>query len=107
MPVGYIKPSTRRDKKWMVHIQWLGGETRTIHFGAKGYQDYTTHGDSARQARYITRHRSREDWGRSGMRTAGFWSRWLLWNKRTLDQSKRDVAKRFGVTWRRGWPKQA
>ena len=55
-------------------------EGRTVHFGRKGYSDYTIHKDSARMKRYLVRHRRRETWGRSGRYTAGFWSRWLLWS---------------------------
>lgn len=54
---------------------------RAVSFGRKGYSDYTIHKDTARMKRYLTRHRRREKWGRSGRYTAGFWSRWLLWSK--------------------------
>jgi hypothetical protein len=45
----------------------------------------------------MKRHRLRENWSKSGIKTAGFWSRWLLWNKPTLDESIRDIEKRFHV----------
>lgn len=59
-------------------------EGRTVHFGRKGYSDYTLHKDKARMKRYVIRHRRRENWGRSGQYTAGFWSRWLLWSRPSL-----------------------
>jgi hypothetical protein len=59
-------------------------EGRTVHFGAKGYSDYTIHGDRARMKRYVARHRRRENWGRTGRYTPGFWSRWLLWSRPTM-----------------------
>lgn len=59
-------------------------EGRTVHFGAKGYSDYTIHKDATRMKRYVIRHRRRENWGRTGMYTPGFWSRWLLWSRPTL-----------------------
>ena len=59
-------------------------EGRTVHFGRKGYSDYTIHKDPARMKRYLVRHRRREKWGRSGQYTAGFWSRWLLWSRPSL-----------------------
>ncbi len=59
-------------------------EGRTVHFGLKGYSDYTIHKDPARMKRYLTRHRRRENWGKSGQYTAGFWSRWLLWSRPSL-----------------------
>jgi Family of unknown function (DUF5754) len=59
-------------------------EGRTVHFGRKGYSDYTIHKDRERMKRYIIRHRRRENWTRSGRYTAGFWSRWLLWSRPSL-----------------------
>jgi hypothetical protein len=60
-------------------------EGRTVHFGARGYSDYTMHKDSTRMKRYVIRHRRRENWGRSGRYTPGFWSRWLLWSSPTMN----------------------
>jgi hypothetical protein len=108
--VVYLRASTRRGKKWMVRIvepaTRKGGKprVRTVHFGAAGMSDFTKHKDPERKDRYVTRHRRREDWTRAGLATAGFWSRWLLWNRRTLAASKRDIARRFRVTFRSGWP---
>ena len=59
-------------QKYMVKF-----DGRTIHFGAKGYEDYTTHKDPERKARYLARH-SGEDWSEAGVNTAGFWAGWLL-----------------------------
>ena len=53
------------------------------------------HRDPARMARYIIRHRAREDWTLRGVRSPGFWSRWLLWNKPSLGASIRDLHRRF------------
>jgi hypothetical protein len=33
----------------------------TTHFGAKGYEDYTTHHDDERKQNYLSRH-SKENW---------------------------------------------
>ena len=67
---------------------------KIIHFGAKGYGDYTTHKDESRKQNYLRRH-AREDW--TDVNTAGFWARWLLWNKRTLAESIADVSRRFNL----------
>lgn len=67
-----------------------------VHFGRKGYSDYTKHKDKARMERYLTRHRSRENWARSGAKTAGFWSRWLLWSSPSLDGARRKTEKVLG-----------
>ena len=85
-----LKPSTRKGKKLMVRVgkKW-------IHFGQRGASDYTIHKDPRRKERYIKRHQKGERW--DDPRTAGFWSRWLLWNKPTLQASLRDVERRFGI----------
>jgi hypothetical protein len=69
---------------------------KKVRFGRKGYSDYTIHGDAARMKRYLTRHRSRESWGRSGKYTAGFWSRWLLWSKPSLKAALTRTSKVLG-----------
>lgn len=70
---------------------------KRVSFGARGYQDYTMHKDPARKERYVARHSAREKWGANGIETAGFWSRWLLWNKPTIDASAKDIETRFGI----------
>ena len=68
---------------------------KTVHFGARGYEDYTTHKDEKRKASYLARHRTKEDWTLSGVDTAGFWARHLLWNEPSLTASVADINKRF------------
>lgn len=67
-----------------------------VHFGRKGYSDYTIHKDPERMKRYLTRHAKRENWGRTGAKTAGFWSRWLLWSEPSLQSARRRVEKVLG-----------
>ena len=88
-----LKPSTRKDKKFMVII-----DNKKVHFGAKGMSDYTIHKDPKRKERYIARHRKNENW--TDPTTAGFWSRWLLWNKPTLRGSKIDISRRFNIKFK-------
>jgi len=82
-----IKRSVRvvRDTDGRHKFKAIFPEGKTVHFGAKGYSDYTMHKDSVRMKRYVTRHRRRENWGRSGQYTPGFWSRWLLWSRPTMN----------------------
>ena len=91
-----IRTSTRADKKYMAVFP----DGRKVHFGAKGYEDYTTHKDPQRKSNYIARHRPTEDWTKTGLYTAGFWSRYLLWNEPTLQNSGADTARRFGLSIR-------
>lgn len=89
-------PSKKRGKKYSVYA-FDGKKTRIVHFGAKGYSDYTGHKDKNRKKRYIIRHWKNENWNKSGIFTAGFWSRWILWNKPTFHASLDDVTKRFNL----------
>ena len=67
----------------------------TVHFGATGYKYFTQHGDEERKAAYLLRHESREDWTLRGVESAGYWSRWMLWNKHSLKASAADIKRRF------------
>ena len=82
-----LEKSSRPAKKYMVRF-----DGKTVHFGAAGYEDFTTHGDENRKKRYLARHKH-EEWGRDGVHTAGFWARWILWNKPTIQQSVQDINK--------------
>ena len=67
-----LQKSNRTEKKYMVTIG-----KKTIHFGSSPYKSYEVHKDKERMLRYLNRHRSRENWAKSGIKTAGFWSRWV------------------------------
>jgi hypothetical protein len=88
--------SFRPGKKFMVKI----GST-TVHFGQKGAYDFTRRGKDAhnieRKKRYIRRHAAHEDWTKRGMHTAGFWARWILWNKPSKRASIRDVEAKYNL----------
>lgn len=84
-------------KKWRVVLLNEQGREHHVDFGATGYEDYTQHKDPKRKMLYMLRHKSREDWTKSGVFTAGFWSRWLIWNKSSISASLNDVKSRFGL----------
>ena len=69
--------------------------TKTVSFGDSNYSDYTKHKDMVRKEAYTARHKKNENHGLSGVKTAGFWSANLLWNKPTLKASVDDINKRF------------
>ena len=79
----YNKP----DKKYDARIDG----TKTVSFGQKGASDYTKHKNKDRKDQYIDRHKSREYWTKSGAKAAGFYSRWITWNKPTLKASVDDM----------------
>ena len=86
-------PYPAHDNKHKYYIITSSG--RKVYFGAKAYSDFTIHKDPARKQRYIDRHKEKENWTKSGIDTAGFWARWLLWNKPTIETSYNDIKKRF------------
>jgi len=96
----YLSKPTRKYKKYSVLI----GHKR-INFGDDRYEDYTQHGDPKRKALYIQRHKKNEDWndpfgrlgGNPAVLTAGWWSRYLLWEKPTITEAIKDIKKRFGI----------
>ena len=74
--------------------------SRTTHFGAKGYEHYTMHCDGKRRRLYLARHASRQDWGRAGIMTAGWLSRYILWEKPTLKEAVAAAGKLYpGITF--------
>ena len=86
-----ISKSENRNKKYKAVIDGK----KTVHFGQAGASDMTQHKDKDRKDRYISRHRKNENWGASGVDTAGFYSKHVLWNKDTLTKSVDDLNKRF------------
>jgi hypothetical protein len=104
--VAYLKKSTNSSKKYMVTIISPYGKTKTVHFGANGYFDYTIHKDKERMKRYDARHKSRENWTKSGIYTAGFWSKWILWSKPSLSQAITYTSEKFGIKIKKGSPRE-
>lgn len=82
-----------RDEKHKFQIETPSG--KKVKFGAVGYQDFRIHQDDTRKQAYIRRHQANEDW--NNLEKAGTWSRYLLWNKVTLDTSIKDMEKLFGI----------
>ena len=74
-----VAKSTAKGKKYTATLP----DGKKVNFGAKGYQDFTQHGDKARRKNYLARHGAGgQNWG--DRENAGYWSRWLLWEKSTL-----------------------
>lgn len=89
-----FKKSDKKDKKYMIVFEYQG-HTKTVHFGSAGMEDFTTHKDEERKQRYIKRHKANEDF--YNPITAGALSRWILWNKPTIQESFKDYINRFGL----------
>lgn len=81
---GYNKPiaSNRKGKKKMVLVK-RGDKIRIVHFGQKGYQDFTQHKDKKRRKNYLTRSAGIRN--KSGQLTKddpfspNYWARRKLW----------------------------
>ena len=91
-----IVKSPKPEKKYRAHFS----DGTHTDFGARGMQNYggvgkERHLDKERKKRYISRHKSRENW--NSPKTPGALSRWILWNKDTLRKSIADYKKRFNL----------
>ena len=77
-----IQKSHNADKKYDAVVN--GG--KVISFGAAGYSDYTLHKDPVRKQNYIKRH-SNEDWSRANLLSPAWLSRFILWEKPSLEEA--------------------
>ena len=87
-----ISKSTNKNKKFDAVV-----DGKKISFGAAGFSDFSIHKNPERKERYIARHKKNEDWNKSGIKTAGYWSKHLLWNKDTLTKSIDDISKKHNL----------
>ena len=89
-----IKQSSSTGKKMMaIFYDMNKKKIKTTHFGASGYEDYTGHQDLQRKMNYLGRHEKKENW--NDYMTAGSLSRWILWNKVSLNESMKDYMRKF------------
>ena len=83
--------SDRPDKKYYI----ITNDNKKVYFGQASASDFTLHKNEARKNLYINRHKKNENWTKSGINSAGFWSRWLLWNLPSISSSYQDIQNRF------------
>ena len=89
-----VSSSTRDAKRFMVTKD---GRVVT-HFGQPGAFTYADGAPQAKKDAYLARHsKNNERWTKKGINSAGFWARWMLWNKRSLRASASDIRARFNV----------
>ena len=89
-----IKKSSRSDKRLMALFE-DDNRKKTVHFGLRGGSTFIDHKDEDKKKAYIARHQVNEDWSQPDK--AGTLSRYILWNKPTLEDSIRDYTKRFNL----------
>ena len=87
----FFGPSAVKNKKYTIKFN-NNGKNKTVNFGDKRYEDYTTHKDDKRKANYLSRH-SKEPW--TDPTKPGTLSRYILWNKSSLSESFADYKQRF------------
>ena len=92
----YPYPSTDKKHKYLI----ITDTGKKIRFGAAGYNDYTTYykeyGEKVaneHKLRYIKRHQDREDWGKSGVNSKGYWAYKLLWLYPTKEEAYEKIKK--------------
>lgn len=68
---------------------------RRVPFGAKGYEDMTTHKNPLRRSQYLARHQRNENW--NDMYSAGALSRWILWDTGSLNANIQRFKRKFNL----------
>ena len=93
----YLTKSKNTNKKYSVFYYDNNNNLKKINFGSAGYSDFTINKSLTKKKNYILRHKKRENWRETGIFTAGWWSRWLLWNKDTIEKSIKNIENNFDV----------
>jgi hypothetical protein len=97
-----LKKSSRKGKKLMLIFYDNKKKVKTIHFGSSANKDFTIYSKEGKKIAeekkklYLARHspkKTKENW--SIPDTPASASRWILWNKPTIQQSYKDYLKRF------------
>lgn len=91
-------PGTSGNAKMKATFTDASGDTKTTQFGYKGMSDFTKHKDEGRRDSYLARHGSKgqnQNW--KDPTTAGALSRYVLWEKTSLQAAKSAFKKRFNL----------
>ena len=86
-----IQKPKKPDKKYDARTNG----TKTVSFGQKGASDFTKHKNKDLKYRHIDRRKARDDWTKSGVKAAGWMSKHVLRNMRTVQASIDDINKKF------------
>ena len=88
----YLTLSSDKNKKLDVYDS---NKKKLLSFGANGYTDYLESNDDKKKHAYIERHKVNEDW--TDLTKAGTWSRYILWNKKSLRDSIHNMEQMFKI----------
>jgi len=92
-----IKQSTNPSKKYMIKVNY-NGQSKTVHFGGKNYNDYTIYYKEGkekadeRKRLYINRHKKDN---LNDPFSPGFWSLNLLWSEPTIAGSLKKILAKY------------
>jgi len=107
----YLTKSPNKSKKWRVVVPISLTDQLKIDFGSSTNKDFTIYNKEGNKMAnvykmaYLARHKINEDW--TNEESAGFWSRWMLWNKPTIEESIDHIQNKFGITVVIGKPKKS
>ncbi len=95
-----ISKSPSKNKRFVAIFTENGKKIKTTHFGLKDFKKgtYIDHQNEELKKNYLKRHSPKstnENWNNKF--SAGALSRWILWNKKTFDESLKDFKKRFNL----------
>lgn len=89
-----ISKSDKPNKKLKAVFN-INDKEKNIYFGNTKYSDYTIHKDKKRKEAYIRRHEVNENW--NNPLTSGSLSRWVLWQKPTLEEGIKYYKNKFNL----------
>ena len=84
----------KKNKYTIKYINETTGRINTLNFGAKGYDDYLTSNDDEKNKLYKIQPFFCNI---NNLSYSGCWSTNLLWNKKSLDESIKDMEKHFKI----------
>jgi len=75
------------------------GKTKTVPFGLKNSGGtYFDGANDSKKDEYIRSHsKMGEDWSSTGVKKAGFYSRWVLWESRSKAEIKKIIKEKSGA----------
>lgn len=90
-----IKKSTAKGKKWTA-IFLIDDKERVVHFGARGYLDYTLGATDKQRNSYLARHDKEKN---QPANTPGALSYWVLWGEsRSMNKNIQAFKKRYKLS---------
>lgn len=92
-----VEDNPNKTKRLRATLYYKDGKTKVISFGMKNsLGTYYDIGDRQKRINYIRRHKEMgEDW--ADIKTAGYWSRWFLWEMFGEQATKEFMQKKTGV----------